>query len=187
MVRHDKRKESYKPCYRVSMLEREWQDMQSLTSIEVPYEGDVYCLQTVDGSFIVRENDVVSITGNCGHADFGVKVYKKLIELGYPPLTNEEVIEIISGCVDAEISFCKDSLPVSLLGMNSDLMIQYVKNVADGYLNILIGESYYNLPNPFIFMEKLNLDLKTDFFSGKVTNYQQAGIAGGQDELQFGF
>jgi ribonucleoside-diphosphate reductase beta chain len=135
---------------------------------------------------LYQTNDYVN-KEELNHADFGVKVYKKLVELGYPPLTNDEVIEIISGCVDAEISFCKDSLPVSLLGMNSDLMIQYVKNVADGYLNMLIGESYYKLPNPFIFMEKLNLDLKTDFFSGKVTNYQQAGIAGGQDELQFGF
>lgn len=123
-----------------------------------------------------------------GHADFGVMVYKKLTDsLGYPSLPKKTIIEIITGCVEAEIEFCQEALPVSLLGMNSDSMIDYVKNVADGYLELLIGERYYHTPNPFNFMEKLNLDCKTDFFSAKVTNYQRPDIAGGKEELKFDF
>jgi ribonucleotide reductase beta subunit family protein with ferritin-like domain len=118
------------------------------------------------------------------HSLFGVLVYNKLTE-DTNGLSEEEIISIIQGCVNVEIDFCRDSLPVSLLGMNSSNMIQYIKHIADGYLKMLIGRPIYNAENPFQFMEKLNLDTKNDFFTSKVTNYQRPDIVGGHDELVF--
>jgi ribonucleoside-diphosphate reductase beta chain len=132
---------------------------------------------------LYQSNEMIS-RDELSHSLFGVLVYNKLTE-DTNGLSEEEIISIIQGCVNVEIDFCRDSLPVSLLGMNSSNMIQYIKHIADGYLKMLIGRPIYNAENPFQFMEKLNLDTKNDFFTSKVTNYQRPDIVGGHDELVF--
>lgn len=132
---------------------------------------------------LYQSNELIS-RDEQGHADFGVSVYNKLTE-DSNNLADEDIINIITGCVDVEVEFCKDSLPVALLGMNSNDMIQYIKHIADGYFKMLIGRPVYNVENPFQFMEKLNLETKNDFFTSKVTNYQQPGVVGGTDEWTF--
>ena len=64
------------------------------------------------------------------HTDFACLLYKHLNN----KLTNERILEIISEAVSIESHFVTESLPVELIGMNSRLMNQYIKFIADRLL-----------------------------------------------------
>lgn len=86
------------------------------------------------------------------------------------------VERIITEAVFIEKEFFTDALPVTLLGMNSDMMCQYVEFVADRLLVALGNKKLYNATNPFDFMENISLAGKTNFFEKRVSDYQKAGI-----------
>jgi ribonucleoside-diphosphate reductase beta chain len=65
-----------------------------------------------------------------------------------------------------------------LIGMNSELMTQYIEFVADRLLVELGNEKVYNVTNPFDFMDMINLQGKTNFFEKRVGEYQKAGVLG---------
>jgi ribonucleotide reductase beta subunit family protein with ferritin-like domain len=67
-----------------------------------------------------------------------------------------------------------DALPVRLIGMNSEMMNQYIEYVADWILSMLIVPKRYNSPNPFSFMTELGLDSKTNFFEIRNDSYRKA-------------
>merc|ERR1712062_827513 len=73
--------------------------------------------------------------------------------------------------------FLTEALPVRLIGMNADLMVEYIKFVADRLLVELECEKLYKTTNPFDFMENISLEGKTNFFEKKVREYQKAGMA----------
>ena len=76
-----------------------------------------------------------------------------------------------------------EALPVRLIGMNSDLMSQYLEFVADRLLGSLGCEPVYNSENPFDFMQNIALQGKTNFFEKRVAEYQKAGVnKDGDDE-----
>jgi ribonucleoside-diphosphate reductase beta chain len=91
-------------------------------------------------------------------------------------MPEKTVIEIIKDAVSIEKEFVTDSLPVNLIGMNSELMCQYIEFVADRLLNELIGKKIYRSTNPFDFMEMISLQGKTNFFVKRVGEYQKAGV-----------
>ena len=107
------------------------------------------------------------------HCDFACLLYRNHLVNKMNP---ETVKEIIMDAVELEKEFVTDALPVSLIGMNSELMCQYVEFVADRLLNELIGEKVYNSSNPFDFMEMISLQGKTNFFEKRVAEYQKAGV-----------
>ena len=107
------------------------------------------------------------------HCDFACHLYTKHV---VNKLTNETVIGIIQDAVAIEKEFVTDSLPVKLIGMNADLMCQYIEFVADRLLDELIGQKIYNSTNPFDFMEMISLQGKTNFFEKRVAEYQKAGV-----------
>ncbi|PSK35182.1 ribonucleoside-diphosphate reductase small chain [Candidozyma pseudohaemuli] len=86
------------------------------------------------------------------------------------------VEKIITEAVVIEKEFFTDALPVSLLGMNANLMCQYVEFVADRLLVALGNKKVYNVTNPFDFMENISLAGKTNFFEKRVSDYQKAGV-----------
>ena len=88
----------------------------------------------------------------------------------------ETVQEIIKDAVTIEKEFVTDALPVKLIGMNSDLMCQYIEFVADRLLTELGCPKVYNSTNPFDFMEMISLQGKTNFFEKRVGEYQKAGV-----------
>jgi ribonucleoside-diphosphate reductase subunit M2 len=88
----------------------------------------------------------------------------------------EAVRNIIIEAVAIEQEFLTDALPVRLLGMNSDLMCQYIEFVADRLLLALGNTKVYNATNPFDFMENISLNGKTNFFEKRVGDYQKAGV-----------
>lgn len=91
-------------------------------------------------------------------------------------LSPEEIYEIVDEAVQVECEFITQSIPVMMIGMNSDLMIQYIKFVADFYLVELGVPKLYDVSNPFDFMENISLQGKTNFFERRVTEYQKAGV-----------
>jgi ribonucleoside-diphosphate reductase subunit M2 len=88
----------------------------------------------------------------------------------------EAVRNIITEAVSIEKEFLTEALPVRLLGMNSDLMCQYIEFVADRLLLALGNVRVYNASNPFDFMENISLNGKTNFFEKRVGDYQKAGV-----------
>ena len=117
------------------------------------------------------------------HTDFGVLMYHKLRR----KLSRERVIEIITEAVEIEREFICDSLPCALIGMNSDLMYEYIKFVADRLLVQLGYEKEYNVENPFDFMNNIALSGKTNFFEKRATEYQNASAVIKQTDKSFDF
>lgn len=106
------------------------------------------------------------------HTDFACLLFSHLENR-----PNPEIVErIITEAVDIEKEFFTDALPISLLGMNCNLMCQYVEFVADRLLVALGNKKVYNVTNPFDFMENISLAGKTNFFEKRVSDYQKAGV-----------
>jgi ribonucleoside-diphosphate reductase beta chain len=87
--------------------------------------------------------------------------------------------------VEIEKEFVADAIPVKLIGMNSDLMCQYIEFVADRLLTELGNEKVYNTTNPFDFMEMISLQGKSNFFEKRVGEYQKAGVLAGKENRTF--
>tara|TARA_Y100001968_G_scaffold44382_2_gene34519 strand:+ start:485 stop:1531 length:1047 start_codon:yes stop_codon:yes gene_type:complete len=107
------------------------------------------------------------------HCDFACLLYNNHLVNKLP---KEDVRKIIADAVEIEKEFVVESLPVRLIGMNSDLMCQYIEFVADRLLVELENEKIYNATNPFDFMDMINLQGKTNFFEKRVGEYQKAGV-----------
>lgn len=107
------------------------------------------------------------------HCDFACHLYNNHI---LNKLTGERIKEIICGALEIEKEFILEALPVSLIGMNSKLMLQYLEFVADRLLISLGVSKVYNTTNPFDFMENIAIQGKTNFFEKRVAEYQKAGI-----------
>ena len=88
------------------------------------------------------------------HCDFACMLYNNHL---VNKLTKEQVQKIIADAVEIEKEFVTESLPVRLIGMNADLMSQYIEFVADRLLSELGNEKIYNTANPFDFMDMINL------------------------------
>lgn len=106
------------------------------------------------------------------HTDFACMIYKHLNN----KLSNEKILEIVTSAVEIESGFVSESLPVELIGMNSGLMGQYIKFVADRLLYSLGVPKFYKVENPFEWMEMISLQGKTNFFEKRVGEYQKAGV-----------
>jgi len=107
------------------------------------------------------------------HCDFACLLYNNHV---INKLSVEKVTEIIRDAVDIEKEFVTDALPVKLIGMNADLMCQYIEFVADRLLVALGCPKIYTSNNPFDFMEMISLQGKTNFFEKRVGEYQKAGV-----------
>ena len=105
------------------------------------------------------------------HTDLACHLYSMLA-----PLKKERILEIVTDAVAIEKEFVIESLPVSLIGMNSKMMAQYIEFVADRLLRTLGLANHYNASNPFDWMELISLQGKTNFFEKRVSEYQKAGV-----------
>lgn len=107
------------------------------------------------------------------HCDFACLMYKHLV---HKP-SQETIHDIIKDAVNIEVEFLTDALPVSLIGMNKNLMKQYIQFVADRLLLELQCDKVWNVSNPFDFMENLSLEGKSNFFEKRVAEYQKLGVS----------
>lgn len=101
------------------------------------------------------------------HTEFAVLMYKYLRNKP----SKERILEIIREAVVIETEFITDSLSCKLIGMNSELMTQYIQYVADRLLQMLNIDKIYNTANPFDWMELISVQGKTNFFEKRVGEY----------------
>nr|WP_293842028.1 ribonucleoside-diphosphate reductase small subunit [uncultured Arsenicibacter sp.] len=113
------------------------------------------------------------------HRDFACMLYTDHIRNKLP---ESSIYDLIKDAVAIEQEFVSDALPVSLIGMNADLMKQYIEFVADHLLVSLGLKKLYNVTNPFDFMDMISLQGKTNFFEKRVGEYQKAGVMAGTKE-----
>ncbi|KAF8505578.1 ribonucleotide reductase small subunit [Russula emetica] len=106
------------------------------------------------------------------HTDFACLLFSHLRRRPHPDTVNE----IITQAVVIEQEFLTDALPVALIGMNAELMCQYIEFVADRLLVALGCPKHYNSTNPFDFMDMISLQGKTNFFEKRVSEYSKAGL-----------
>lgn len=116
------------------------------------------------------------------HCDFACLLYNNHLN---NKLSEEKVRSIILDAVEIEKEFILEALPVRLIGMNSELMSQYIEFVADRLLMELGCKKEYNATNPFDFMDMISIEGKTNFFEKRVAEYQKAGVMGDNENKSF--
>lgn len=113
------------------------------------------------------------------HTDFACLLYRDYIK---DKPSEARVRELITEAVAFECEFITEALPVSLIGMNQDMMKEYIKFVADRLMRQLGYGNVYNAKNPFDWMELISMQGKTNFFERKVSEYQKAGVVNSTKE-----
>ena len=116
------------------------------------------------------------------HCDFACLLYNDHLKHKLDP---KIVRDIIVDAVSIEKEFVSDAIPVKLIGMNADLMCQYIEFVADRLLGALGLPKEYNAENPFPWMDLISLQGKTNFFEKRVGDYQKAGVMAQRDKQVF--
>ena len=104
------------------------------------------------------------------HTEFAVLLYSKLKKR----IRRDKLYEIVKEAVEIEKEFITSALPCRLVGMNDNLMSQYIEFVADRLVVQLGYEAIYNASNPFDFMEMISIEGKTNFFEKRVGEYALA-------------
>ena len=119
---------------------------------------------TISNEFISRDEGL--------HTDFACLLYTYIKNRR----SQEEIHDMFKEAVEIEKEFIVDSIPCKLIGMNSDLMSQYIEYVADRLLVQLGYDKIWKSENPFDFMEMISMRTKTNFFEKRVAEYQKAGV-----------
>ena len=104
------------------------------------------------------------------HTEFAVLLYSKLVK----KINKNRIIEIVKEAVEIEKNFITEALPCRLIGMNSQLMSQYIEFIADRLVVQLGYNKIYDSSNPFDFMELISVESKTNFFEKRVSEYALA-------------
>lgn len=115
------------------------------------------------------------------HTEFAVLLYSKLLK----KMNKARIYEIIKEAVDIETDFICEALPCRLIGMNSQMMTQYIQFVADRLVVQLGYDKIYNVANPFDWMELISLAGKTNFFEKTVSDYALANKTKSADVFEF--
>jgi ribonucleoside-diphosphate reductase beta chain len=107
------------------------------------------------------------------HCDFAIHLVNNHLE-NKP--SEKRIKEILLSALEIEKEFITESLPVSLIGMNSNLMKQYLEFVTDGLLVKFGCKKEFNVEQPFKFMEQIAVETKGNFFESRTMEYQKAKL-----------
>ena len=128
---------------------------------------------TLSNEFIARDEGL--------HTAFAVTLYEEIVE----KVPKAKVHKIIKEAVKIEKEFITKSLPCDLIGMNKDLMSQYIEFVADRLSTQLGYGKIWSTANPFDFMERISIEGKDNFFEKKVSTYGKAGSGVKAEDMAF--
>jgi len=107
------------------------------------------------------------------HCDFAIHLLNNHVE-NKP--SEKRIKEILLSALEIEKEFITESLPVSLIGMNSNLMKQYLEFVVEGLIVKLGCKKQFNVEQPFKFMEQIAVETKGNFFESRTVEYQKAKL-----------
>jgi len=129
------------------------------------------------------------------HTDFAILVYKTFLKDTYEKkngnkidltLSQEKVNKIIKDVVNIEEEFIINAIPCRLIGMNEELMREYIKYIADRLLTQFGFDKLWNIENPFDWMDSISVKGKTNFFEKRVSEYNiSSGVD--NDDLEFDY
>lgn len=128
---------------------------------------------TLSNEFISRDEAL--------HCNGAITLYSHLVE----KLPESEVNSIFKEAVEIEKEFISESLPVNLVGMNENLMKQYIEYIADYWLLKMGHSKIYNSKNPFDFMNYISLQSFGNFFETKISSYRKANVGSTKEETKF--
>ena len=131
---------------------------------------------------LVFSNELISRDEGL-HTDTAVLLYNNYIS---NKLSQEVVHEMFKEAVEYEIEFITKSIPCNLIGMNADMMKEYIQFVGDYLLTQLKFDKIWKVRNPFPFMESISLEKKTNFFESRNSSYSKAGLCVEKSEMEFG-
>jgi ribonucleotide reductase beta subunit family protein with ferritin-like domain len=117
-------------------------------------------------------NELISRDEGLQHCEFACLLHSKLLY----PASPSRIRMIVQDAVAIECNSVRKSLPVALIGMNADLMCQYVEFCADRLLVDLGQPRLFNTKNPFEWMVTISLQGKTNFFEKRVGEYAKSGV-----------
>ena len=106
------------------------------------------------------------------HVNFGALMY----DFVKHKLTKNEFETMLKEAVDIAKSFMVSALPIKLIGMNSDIMSDYIEYVSDRLAVILGYEKIYDtkIPDALSFMDSIGFLNKDNFFERRPTEYSKA-------------
>ena len=115
------------------------------------------------------------------HIEFGTKLINRIREDDpkiWTKAFEKETIEQIETAIELEIAYARDVLPNGILGLNSDMFIDYVQYIANRRLgNLDIPSPFENTQNPFPWMsEIIDLEKCKNFFETRVTEYSVGNL-----------
>jgi ribonucleoside-diphosphate reductase beta chain len=115
------------------------------------------------------------------HIEFGTKLINRIREDDpkiWTKAFEKETIEQIETAIELEIAYARDVLPNGILGLNSDMFIDYVQYIANRRLgNLDIPSPFGNTQNPFPWMsEIIDLEKCKNFFETRVTEYSVGNL-----------
>jgi ribonucleoside-diphosphate reductase subunit M2 len=128
---------------------------------------------TLSNEFISRDEAL--------HCEFAILLYSKLNK----KLTKKRIQEIVTEAVAIEKEFICEAIPCKMIGMNQDLMCQYIEFVTDRLIVQFGYDKIYGVGNPFDFMELISIESKVNFFERTNTQYALANKT--VDEATFDF
>lgn len=129
---------------------------------------------------LTKSNELIS-RDEALHCNAAITLYSKLEN----KLSTEKVHSIFKEAVEIEKKFITESLPVKLIGMNDDMMKQYIEYVSDYWLTKLNYPIIYNSKNPFDFMQYISLQDFGNFFETRITSYRKAGVGVSKEQNTF--
>ena len=131
---------------------------------------------------LTQSNEFIARDEGC-HTETSIRLYNDLM----PNQRLDESVAraIVEEAVLIETVFITESISCAMLGMNVDLMKQYIKYVADRIMIQLGYEKIYKVANPFDFMENISIETKTNFFENRVVAYSKAGVGDKEEDKAF--
>jgi len=198
----DKKRELFNAIFTIETVKKkaEWA-LKWISNVNQPFSTRIVAFACVEGIFfsgsfasifwlkkrglmpgLTFSNELISKDEGL-HTEFACLMHEHLIN----KCPHETVLNIVKEAVSIEKEFLAECLPVKLIGMNCELMCEYIEFIADTLLINLHLPKYYKTKNPFDFMENISLNGKTNFFEKKVAEYQKSfvGTMGMDDSFVF--
>lgn len=122
--------------------------------------------------FILRDESV--------HLAFGTDlintVVKENLDIWTEPF-KKQITDNVIKAVELEYEYAKDCLPRGVLGLNAEVINEYIQYIADRRLEKIGLPKVYKSKNPFPWMsEVIDLRKEKNFFETRVTEYQSGGM-----------
>ena len=111
------------------------------------------------------------------HIKFGTTLLNKIREQNPDLMTDKfetELTEVLKRAVELEIEYAKDVLPRGILGLNSEMFVEYMQFIANRRLeNLNMKYRYDSDNNPFPWLsEVIDIRKQKNFFETRVIDYQ---------------